>query len=52
MEQTFFRKGFGLKTQVQPVIDAEYPSRLVDRVRTRGPDSSRLAGSERVALDP
>ena len=36
MEQTYFRKGFGLKTQVQPVIDAEYHSRLVDRIRGRG----------------
>ncbi|WP_419949754.1 4-hydroxy-3-methylbut-2-enyl diphosphate reductase [Candidatus Palauibacter sp.] len=36
MEQTYFRKGFGLKTQVQPVIDAEYHSRLVDRIRDRG----------------
>lgn len=29
MEQTYFRKDFGLKSQVQPVIDAEYHSRLV-----------------------
>ncbi len=36
MEQTYFRKGFGLKTQVKPVIDAEYHSRLVDRIRARG----------------
>ncbi len=36
MEQTYFRKGFGLKKQVRPVIDAEYHSQLVDRVRARG----------------
>ena len=36
MEQTYFRKGFGLKTQVRPVIDAEYHSQLVDRIRARG----------------
>lgn len=36
MEQTYFRKGFGLKTQVQPIIDAEYRPRLVDRIRVRG----------------
>ncbi|MXX73497.1 MAG: 4-hydroxy-3-methylbut-2-enyl diphosphate reductase [Gemmatimonadetes bacterium] len=36
MEQTYFRKGFGLKRQVQPLIDAEYHSRLVDRIRARG----------------
>ena len=27
MVQTYFRKGFGLKSQVQPAIDAEYHSR-------------------------
>ena len=36
MEQTYFRKGFGLKTRVKPIIDAEYHSRLVDRIRARG----------------
>ena len=36
MEQTYFRKGFGLKTQVKPIIDAEYHSQLVDRIRARG----------------
>lgn len=36
MEQTYFRRGFGLKKQVQPVIDAEYHSQLVDRIRARG----------------
>ncbi len=35
MEQIYFRKGFGLKSQVQPEIDAEYHSRLVDRIRAR-----------------
>ena len=36
MEQTYFRKGFGLKSHVQPLIDAEYRSRLVDRIRASG----------------
>ena len=36
MEQTYFRKGFGLKAEVRPVIDAEYHSQLVDRIRARG----------------
>ncbi len=36
MEQTYFRRGFGLKKQVQPIIDAEYHSQLVDRIRARG----------------
>ena len=36
MEQTYFRKGFGLKKEVQPLIDAEYHSALVERIRARG----------------
>jgi len=36
MEQTYFRKGFGLKKELKPIIDAEYHSALVERVRGRG----------------
>ena len=36
MEETYFRKGFGLKAEVKPVIDAEYHSGLVERIRSRG----------------
>ena len=36
MEETYFRKGFGLKSEVKPVIDAEYHSALVERIRSRG----------------
>ncbi|NIP58313.1 MAG: 4-hydroxy-3-methylbut-2-enyl diphosphate reductase [Gemmatimonadetes bacterium] len=36
MEQTYFRKGFGLKKELQPLIDAEYQSALVERIRSRG----------------
>jgi 4-hydroxy-3-methylbut-2-enyl diphosphate reductase len=36
MEQTYFRKGFGLKKELKPLIDAEYHSALVERVRGRG----------------
>ncbi|HKJ03754.1 MAG TPA: 4-hydroxy-3-methylbut-2-enyl diphosphate reductase [Longimicrobiales bacterium] len=36
MEQTYFRKGFGLKKDLKPVIDAEYQSALVERIRSRG----------------
>ena len=36
MEQTYFRKGFGLKKELKPVIDAEYQSALVERIRSRG----------------
>lgn len=36
MEETYFRRGFGLKSEVQPLIDAEYHSALVDQIRARG----------------
>ena len=36
MEQTYFRKGFGLKAEVKPLVDAEYQSALVERIRSRG----------------
>ena len=36
MEETYFRKGFGLKDQVQPVIESEYHSALVEEVRAQG----------------
>ncbi len=36
MEQTYFRKGFGLKSEVKPLIDAEYHSAVVERIRSRG----------------
>ena len=36
MEQNYFRKGFGLKKEMQPLIDAEYQSALVEHIRARG----------------
>jgi len=36
MEQTYFRKGFGLKRDLKPLIDAEYQSALVERIRSNG----------------
>jgi 4-hydroxy-3-methylbut-2-en-1-yl diphosphate reductase len=36
MEQTYFRKGFGHKKELKPLIAAEYHSALVERVRARG----------------
>ncbi|MBW3535447.1 MAG: 4-hydroxy-3-methylbut-2-enyl diphosphate reductase [Gemmatimonadetes bacterium] len=36
MEETYFRKGFGLKNEVRPLIEAEYHSALVERIRSRG----------------
>jgi 4-hydroxy-3-methylbut-2-enyl diphosphate reductase len=36
MEQTYFRRGFGLKKQIEPLIHSEYHSALVERIRARG----------------
>lgn len=36
IEQTYFRKGFGLRDEVRPVIEAEYHSSLVEEVRSAG----------------
>lgn len=35
VEQTYFRRGFGLKKTVEPVLEAEYHSRLVDEIKRR-----------------
>ena len=36
MEKTYFRSGLGLKAEVKPMIDAEYQSGLLERIRSRG----------------
>jgi 4-hydroxy-3-methylbut-2-enyl diphosphate reductase len=36
MKQTYFRKGFGLKREIEGSLVADYHSRLVDHVRDRG----------------
>ncbi len=36
MEQTYFRRGLGLKKEVEPILAAEYHSSLVDDIRSRG----------------
>ena len=35
MEETYFRRGFGLKSRVQPLIDLEYHSALVQDLRSQ-----------------
>ena len=36
MEQTYFRRGFGLKKEIEPLLAAEYHSSLVEDIRARG----------------
>ena len=35
VQQTYFRKGFGLKAEVRPIIESEYHSAIVERIRSR-----------------
>ncbi len=46
--ETYFRKGFGLKSAVQGTLDAEYNGRLVDRLREQ--DYTLSAGDVTVRL--
>ena len=36
MEQTYFRRGFGLRGQIAGALTADYHSRVVDQIRQRG----------------
>jgi 4-hydroxy-3-methylbut-2-enyl diphosphate reductase len=36
MVETYFRRGFGLRSEVQPLIDLEYHSALVEDIRSAG----------------
>jgi 4-hydroxy-3-methylbut-2-en-1-yl diphosphate reductase len=36
MEQTYFRRGFGLKKEIEPLLAAEYHSSLVEEIRASG----------------
>lgn len=36
MQTTYFRRGFGLKQTIQPIIAANYHSSLVDRIKEEG----------------
>lgn len=36
MEQTYFRRGFGLKGDIEGALVADYHSRVVDRIRAQG----------------
>jgi 4-hydroxy-3-methylbut-2-en-1-yl diphosphate reductase len=36
MEQTYFRRGLGLKKEIEPLLAAEYHSSLVEQIRAQG----------------
>ncbi len=48
VQSTYFRKGFGLKAEVQPELASDYTGRLVDLLRQR--DYSLTAGDVTVRL--
>jgi 4-hydroxy-3-methylbut-2-enyl diphosphate reductase len=50
MEQTYFRRGFGLRKQIEPLIRSEYHSALVERIRARGYQDSWGEGENRVTV--
>jgi 4-hydroxy-3-methylbut-2-en-1-yl diphosphate reductase len=47
-ESTYFRKGFGLKTEVQHTLTADYDGQLVDLLRAR--DHQLVAGPVTIRL--
>ena len=47
-EVTYFRKGFGLKTEVQETLSSDYTGQLVDLLRAR--DFTLAAGGVTVRL--
>jgi 4-hydroxy-3-methylbut-2-enyl diphosphate reductase len=51
MAQTYFRKGFGLRKELRPVIDAEFESALVERLRSDGYKGEFGDVSVRLAKD-
>jgi 4-hydroxy-3-methylbut-2-enyl diphosphate reductase len=50
MEQTYFRRGFGLRKQIEPLIRSEYHSALVERIRARGYQDTWGEGENRVTV--
>jgi 4-hydroxy-3-methylbut-2-enyl diphosphate reductase len=50
VEQTYFRRGFGLRKEIEPLIRSEYHSALVDRIRARGHEETYGRGREQVTV--
>lgn len=49
-ETTYFRRGFGLTREVEPLVHAEYHSGLVERIREEGNELSFGTGDEAVRI--
>ena len=50
MESTYFRRGFGLRKEIEPLIRAEYHSALVDRIRASGCTERFGEGDRQVTI--
>ncbi|HET7274081.1 MAG TPA: 4-hydroxy-3-methylbut-2-enyl diphosphate reductase [Longimicrobiaceae bacterium] len=50
MESTYFRRGFGLSKEIEPVVEAEYHSDLVERIRSAGSRETFGAGDNEVTI--
>jgi len=50
VEQTYFRRGFGLRKEIEPLIRSEYHSALVDRIRARGYEETYGHGRAQVTV--
>ena len=50
MQSSYFRRGFGLSKEVEPLVQAEYHSGLVARLRAAGNEEAFGSGPERVII--
>jgi 4-hydroxy-3-methylbut-2-enyl diphosphate reductase len=50
VESNYFRRGFGLRKEIEPLIRSEYHSGLVDRIRARGYRDDYGEGDRRITV--
>jgi 4-hydroxy-3-methylbut-2-enyl diphosphate reductase len=50
VEQNYFRRGFGLRKEIEPLIRSEYHSALVDRIRAGGYQATFGEGRRQVTV--
>jgi 4-hydroxy-3-methylbut-2-en-1-yl diphosphate reductase len=50
MQSTYFRRGFGLSKQVEPLVEAEYHSQMVERIRAAGGEARFGEGARQVTV--
>jgi 4-hydroxy-3-methylbut-2-en-1-yl diphosphate reductase len=50
MDTTYFRRGFGLSKTIEPMIQAEYHSAVVDRIRAAGNQEAFGEGDRRITV--